>query len=136
MSLSQIKLFKENKMKFTTKQIGDFGEKYTVKYLKKNGYKLLERNYLKRYGEIDIIAENKEYIVFVEVKTRNTNAIARAGEAVNFHKRRCLIKTASAYISEHNITKFCRFDVSEVYIYSDTLKIQSINYIENAFILE
>ncbi len=123
-------------MKFTTKEIGNIGETYTVKHLKKQGYKILERNYLKRYGEIDIVAENKEYLVFVEVKTRNTNAIARGGEAVNYHKRQCLIKTALAYLSEHNIDKYCRFDVSEVYVYSDNLKLQSINYIENAFSLE
>lgn len=120
-------------MKFTTKEIGNIGETYTVKYLKKHGYKILERNYLKRYGEIDIVAENKEYLVFVEVKTRNINTLVRGGEAVNYHKRQCLIKTALAYLSEHNVDKFCRFDVSEVYVYSDTLKLQSINYIENAF---
>lgn len=121
---------------FTTKAIGDKGEDYAVKYLKKHGYRIIERNYLKRYGEIDIIAENKEYLVFVEVKTRNTNAMIRAGEAVNRHKRQCLIKTAYAYLSECNTDKFCRFDVCEVYVYSDTLKLQSINYIENAFDLE
>lgn len=120
-------------MKFTTKEIGNIGETYTVKYLKKHGYKILERNYLKRYGEIDIVAENKEYLVFVEVKTRNINTLVRGGEAVNYHKRQCLIKTALAYLSEHNVDKFCRFDVSEVYVYRDTLKLQSINYIENAF---
>lgn len=123
-------------MKFTTKEIGNKGEDYTVKYLKKHGYKILERNYLKRYGEIDIIAENKEYVIFVEVKTRNTNSMVRGGEAVNYHKRKCLIKTAYAYLSENNTDKYCRFDVSEVYIYSDNLKLQSINYIENAFSLE
>lgn len=120
-------------MKFTTKEIGNIGETYTVKYLKKHGYKILERNYLKRYGEIDIVAENKEYLVFVEVKTRNINTLVRGGEAVNYHKRQCLIKTALAYLSEHKVDKFCRFDVSEVYVYRDTLKLQSINYIENAF---
>ena len=120
-------------MKFTTKEIGNIGETYTVKYLKKHGYKILERNYLKRYGEIDIVAENKEYLVFVQVKTRNINTLVRGGEAVNYHKRQCLIKTALAYLSEHKVDKFCRFDVSEVYVYRDTLKLQSINYIENAF---
>ena len=108
-------------MKFTTKEIGNIGETYTVKYLKKHGYKILERNYLKRYGEIDIVAENKEYLVFVEVKTRNINTLVRGGEAVNYHKRQCLIKTALAYLSEHKVDKFCRFDVSEVYVYLDTL---------------
>ena len=123
-------------MKYTTKEIGNKGEDYTVKYLKKHGYKIIERNYLKRYGEIDIIAENKEYLVFVEVKTRSTNAIARGCEAVNHHKRRCLTKTARVFLSEYDTDKFCRFDISEVYVFSDTLKLQSLNYIENAFLAE
>ena len=123
-------------MKYSTKQIGNKGEDYTVKYLKKHGYKILERNYLKRFGEIDIIAENKEYLIFVEVKTRNSNAMIRGGEAVNYRKRQCLIKTALSYLAENNIDKFCRFDVAEVYLYNDTLKLESLNYIENAFSLE
>ena len=56
-------------MIFTTKQTGDKGEAYAAKYLKKHKYKIIARNYKKPYGEIDIIAENKEVIAFVEVKT-------------------------------------------------------------------
>ena len=57
-------------MIFTTKQTGDKGEAYAAKYLKKHKYKIIARNYKKPYGEIDIIAENKEVIAFVEVKKR------------------------------------------------------------------
>jgi putative endonuclease len=115
---------------------GAWGEAVAAAYLQKKRYTLVAAGFRCRYGEIDLIVSNKKYLVFVEVKTRNTNAIVRGGEAVNYHKRQCLIKTASAYLAEHSIDKFCRFDVSEVYVHSDTLKLQSLNYIENAFSLE
>lgn len=120
-------------MKFSTKTIGDKGEEYAVKYLKRNMYSILARNYRKRYGEIDIIAENKEYIIFVEVKTRGTNAIARPCEAVDAYKQSRIIKTAAAFLSENDLDKMCRFDVCEVYINCDNLRLIKINYIENAF---
>ncbi|MEE0914232.1 MAG: YraN family protein [Ruminococcus sp.] len=118
---------------FPAKTIGDKGEEYAVKHLKKQGYKIVVRNYRKRYGEIDIIAENKEYIVFVEVKTRHENSMTQPVDAVDKRKRMRLIKTASAFLSENETEKFCRFDVCEVYVKSENLKLISINYIENAF---
>lgn len=120
-------------MKFTAKKIGDKGENYAVGYLKKLKYRIIERNYRKPYGEIDIIAENKEYLVFVEVKTRNQNTYAEPSCAVNYKKQQHLRNAAAAYIDEHNIEKLCRFDVCEIYINSDNLKLIDINYIENAF---
>lgn len=119
--------------KFSTQNIGEIGEEYTVKFLKKKKYKILERNYRKRYGEIDIIAENKNYIVFVEVKTRHTDSMTSAADAVNRQKQIRIIKTASMYLAENETDKFCRFDVCEVYINSDNLKLVDINYIEAAF---
>ncbi len=118
---------------FSTKQIGDIGEEYAVKYLKKCRYKILSLNYRKKYGEIDIVAENKEYIIFVEVKTRHENPMTLPVDAVDKRKQQRLIKTASAFLSENNIDKFCRFDVCEVFVNSETLKLVNINYIENAF---
>lgn len=119
--------------KFSTQNIGEIGEEYTVKFLKKKKYKILERNYRKRYGEIDIIAENKNYIVFVEVKTRHKDSMTSAADAVNRQKQIRIIKTASMYLAENETDKFCRFDVCEVYINSDNLKLVDINYIEAAF---
>lgn len=119
--------------KFSTQNIGDIGEEYASKFLKKKKYKILERNYRKRYGEIDIIAENKNYIVFVEVKTRHTDSMTSAADAVNRQKQIRIIKTASLYLAENETEKFCRFDVCEVYINSDNLKLVDINYIEAAF---
>ncbi len=119
--------------KFSTQNIGEKGEEYTVKFLEKKKYKILERNYRKRYGEIDIIAENKNYIVFVEVKTRHKDSMTSAADAVNRQKQIRIIKTASLYLAENETEKFCRFDVCEVYINSDNLKLVDINYIEAAF---
>ena len=119
--------------KFSTQSIGEAGEEYAVKFLKKKKYKILERNYRKRYGEIDIIAENKNYIVFVEVKTRHTDSMTSASDAVNRQKQLKIIKTASLYLAENETEKFCRFDVCEVYVNSDNLKLVDINYIEAAF---
>lgn len=119
--------------KFSTQNIGEIGEEYASKFLKKKKYKILERNYRKRYGEIDIIAENKNYIVFVEVKTRHKDSMISAADAVNRQKQIRIIKTASMYLAENETDKFCRFDVCEVYINSDNLKLVDINYIEAAF---
>lgn len=119
--------------KFSTQSIGQIGEEYVAKFLKKKHYKILARNYRKRYGEIDIIAENKNYIAFVEVKTRHTDSMTSAAEAVNRQKQLKIIKTASMYLSENETEKFCRFDVCEVYVNADNLKVVNINYIEGAF---
>ncbi len=119
--------------KFSTKETGNKGEEYAVKYLEKHKYKIIARNYRKKYGEIDIIAENKEYIIFVEVKTRHENSIVSAATAVDKRKQLRLLKTAFVFMSENNFDKLCRFDVCEVYVKSDNLKLKYINYIENAF---
>ena len=119
--------------KFSTQNIGEMGEEYAVKFLNKKKYKILERNYRKRYGEIDIIAENKNYIVFVEVKTRHTDSMTSASDAVNRQKQLKIIKTASLYLAENETEKFCRFDVCEDYVNAANLKLVDINYIEAAF---
>lgn len=111
------------------RKLGDFGEDLTCEYLLKNGYKILDRNYSKTFGEVDIIAIKDEVISFVEVKTRKSDAFAYAAEAVNFYKQERIRKASQAYLMENNLSDFLmRFDVSEVYL--DTRK---LNYIENAF---
>ena len=121
-------------MQITEKrQIGDIGEKVSRKYLKKNKYKIVAKNYNTKYGEIDIVAEDKNYIVFVEVKTRHKDSMTSAADAVNRQKQIRIIKTASLYLAENETEKFCRFDVCEVYVNSDNLKLVDINYIEAAF---
>ncbi|MDD7463363.1 MAG: YraN family protein [Anaerococcus sp.] len=109
--------------------IGDYGEDLVVKYLEENSYQILERNYLKPYGEIDIIALKGQVLSFVEVKTRKDDSFAQAAEAVDYYKQQRLIRAAEAYIMEKKLGDyFMSFDVCEVYRASG-----KINYIENAF---
>lgn len=111
------------------REIGDFGEEITSKYLEKNGYRILDRNYSKPFGEIDIIAIKGDMISFVEVKTRKSDDFAYAAEAVDFYKQERIKRASQAFLMERKLTNFLiSFDISEVYL--DTRK---INYIENAF---
>lgn len=111
------------------REIGDFGEEITSKYLEKNGYRILDRNYSKPFGEIDIIAIKGDVISFVEVKTRKSDDFAYAAEAVDYYKQERIKRASQAFLVERKLTNFLiSFDISEVYL--DTRK---INYIENAF---
>lgn len=99
---------------FSKKAIGDTGEVTAVKFLKKNKYKVLHTNYKTKLGEIDIICENKDYIVFVEVKTRKSGTAIPGVYSVNNKKQYHIIKTASMYLNKNSIKKQPRFDIIEV----------------------
>ena len=124
----------------TTKQIGDIGEKVASKLLKKRGYKILGRNLHFSKNELDIVASNRDFIVFVEVKTRSVESLdsitykTRASDAVNREKRERTEQAARAYLRENYSSKQPRMDVIEVYLQKDNeKKILSVNHIENAF---
>lgn len=118
----------------TTKTIGDFGENAAAMYLKHKGYTILERNFHSHFGEIDIIARDKDgFYVFVEVKTRKNTLYGRPSEYVDYKKQSRIRKTALYYT--HSDSVDMRFDIVEI-IYSQTneeSKIDEINHIENAF---
>src|SRR5437660_1718519 len=96
----------------TTTQIGSSGEDLACKYLEKQGFEILKRNYLIRGGEIDIIAMDHETLVFVEVKTRYGREYGYAREAVTPWKLRYLKKVATYYMMETNWhDKPCRIDL-------------------------
>ena len=123
-------------MKTNKAEVGAFGEEYTVKYLKKQGYKILDRNFHSRFGEIDIIASKKDIIAFIEVKTRSENSIYSPREAVDFHKQQKCIKTAQTYLVQNRVELQPRFDVSEILLQNredNKLRLKEFNYIENAF---
>ena len=84
----------------SSRQKGDRGEDQAVLLLKNKGYTLLAKQYATRWGEIDIIAQKKDLIVFVEVKTR-AQAYSSLLELVTFKKQQRLIKTAYQFIQEH-----------------------------------
>lgn len=108
--------------------IGKNGENTAADYLVRNGYKILERNYRTKVGEIDIIAFKKGVIVFVEVKTRSSGFYGQGFDAVDSNKRKKIIQTAGIYLSLNGGEKACRFDVVSI---DDGV----LNHIENAFVL-
>jgi len=122
----------ENNRDFQIKQRGKCGEGYVCDYLKKKGYSIIEKNYFSRYGEVDIVAENHKYIVFVEVKTRTKNSFTKGFESITKTKIKKFTKTAVKFLSENSITKQPRIDCAEVIVNSDDNSLIEIKYIENA----
>jgi len=116
------------------KLVGRFGEQAAADFLKKNRYKIVGLNYSCRFGEIDVIAENKRYIVFVEVKLRKSDEFAEAKEFVTRPKQERIIKAASLWLTQNETSLQPRFDVIEIYASEGTAsKSIKINHIENAF---
>ena len=112
---------------------GAWGEDYAAAYLRRHGYCILARNYSCRFGEIDIIASDRHYVVFVEVKLRASDRFVRAGAYVTPAKQ-ARIRTAASLWLEHDTPLQPRFDVIEIYGDADTPRHQRrINQIENAF---
>ena len=118
----------------STKKYGDQGEQIAADHLKKNHYRILDRNYRCRCGEIDIIAEDGECLVFIEVKTTASDIAEMykaPSEAVDEKKKSCIIECAVDYIKDKRKGyALYRFDVAEVYLNRET---PEINYIKNAF---
>ena len=112
---------------------GDIGERYITKHLKRNGYKILCKNMRNFCSEIDIIACKDNVIAFVEVKTRTAGQKIPAVYAVDNKKQKKIMSAAFKYLADNKIEKQPRFDVAEVYLNKSTHKVESINYIENAF---
>ena len=93
---------------------GAFGEVIAARFLREKGFVIVSSNYRCRQGEVDIIATQGNYIVFVEVKTRKQDAMFSPREAVTMTKQRRLIQTASIYLSKYPSALQPRFDVIEV----------------------
>ena len=110
--------------------VGEIGEKIADKYLVENGYQIIKKNFRCKQGEIDIIAKDKNEIVFVEVKTRTNEKYGRASEAVNKIKKIHMKKSAAIFLKENNFSRFTiRFDVIEVYMINGKCKINHIKQI-------
>lgn len=111
-------------------EIGKIGEDLASKYLEAAGYTIIERNFMARQGEIDIIAKDKKELVFIEVKTRTSDIYGKPVEAVNTQKQKHLLNTIKYYLySKHLENEFVRIDVIEVYFNNDTYKINHIKQI-------
>ncbi|MBO4733727.1 MAG: YraN family protein [Clostridia bacterium] len=116
--------------------LGREGEERVAEYLRRHGYIILRRNWRNsRYGEIDIIAENRENIVFVEVKTRTQNAIVSGIEAVTPQKIKRTRNAAEVFVRKLNTTLPPRIDVAEVLVITDEngKKHWKLKYVESVF---
>ncbi len=112
--------------------IGQWGEDVACRYLSRKKYRIIEKNYRLKTGEIDIIAQKDEYIVFIEVKTRSSNQYGRPSQAVSDFKKKRIVKTALQFICEKKmLNQSIRFDIVEI-DYA-TFNEYQVNHIENAF---
>ena len=110
---------------------GTIGENLAVDYLEKKGYRILQRNYRFEHGEIDIVAEDGNVLVFVEVKARLSKEFGEPEDAVTPRKREKIRSTANGYLFENNIDeKECRFDVVAIDYQKNKTEIR---HIEDAF---
>ena len=110
--------------------LGNKGENWAIKFLKEKGYKILERNLKTPFGEVDIIAKDRNTIVFIEVKTRSSDAFGQPFEAVNYQKQERLKKIALFYLKGIKIDLPIRFDVMSIIFRNGKTE---INHIINAF---
>jgi putative endonuclease len=110
--------------------LGQKGEVIASEHLLSRGYKILHRNWKSGKKEVDIVAENSEYIVFVEVKTRSWDMKLHPADLVPHDKQRLLLYAADSYIRKYNIKKESRFDVI-IIIFSD--KSYEVDHREGAF---
>lgn len=116
------------------KRVGDFGEEAACRYLKRRRYRIAGRNFRCRFGEVDIIAQDRTHIVFVEVKLRKNADFAEAREFVTPAKQRRIITAAQWWLARYPTELQPRFDVIEVYA-PEGVKTRKpeIHHIEDAF---
>ena len=110
--------------------LGPQGEELAAGYLVRQGFRIRHRNWRSGRSEVDIIAENEQYIVFVEVKSRSADFAVHPAEAVSVPKQRTIINAASNYIDTYGIFKEARFDIITVITSGQN---HEIDHIENAY---
>lgn len=117
-----------------SKLSGAWGEALAAEYLRKKRYKIVAAGYHSRFGEIDLIAQNRKFLVFVEVKLRKSADFAKAMEYVDKRKQDKIRVTASMYLEENPTQLQPRFDVIEIYAPEGTAtRHPEINHLEDAF---
>lgn len=127
-------------MTTSRRKLGDLGEKLAEEYLEKQGYEIVDRNYQKRSGEIDLIARKNKIIIFVEVKTRTKNENEEyrpPEEAVNFSKQRKIIKTARSYLFENRCSGKTNWQIDIIAIELDRqTRRADLRHIKNAVVYD
>lgn len=121
----------------TTREQGEYTESLACQYLKNKGFKLIEKNFNCRVGEIDLIMQDNDCLVFIEVRYRHSNNFGSGAESITASKQSKLIKTAALYLQQHaKLNKYpARFDVVSITGFIETDDLNNINFdwIENAF---
>jgi putative endonuclease len=113
------------------KNLGEMGEDIAVNFLKKNNYRILTRNYRCKFGEIDIIAEHKKTLSFIEVKTRRSESFGLPQESVHPKKQKKISRVALEFIQRYKLeNRSARFDIVAIQFYSEAYE---IDLIKNAF---
>lgn len=116
-----------------TKATGQLAEEAAAEYLRSQNYVIMERNFRSRLGEIDIIARDKDTLVFIEVRSRKGNRFGLPQETVNWEKQQRVRKMAQQYLkTTGQVQRYCRFDVIGV-LFNDRMEITSIELIRDAF---
>jgi putative endonuclease len=110
--------------------LGKLGEELATLFLQKNGYNIHERNWRFKKGELDIIAEKNDRIVFVEVKTRKSTHLAEPRNTITIKKQKQLINTADIYLKFKKVNKESQFDVITVIVSSSE---HEIEHLQDAF---
>lgn len=118
---------------YSNREFGALGERLAVEYLKKKRYKILEKNYKNKLGEIDVIARDGEEIVFIEVKTRPASPYLGGAVAVDARKQLHILRTAALYLSAKKPKLQPRFDVLELEVDRTSGKLVRVSHYENAF---
>lgn len=116
-------------------KLGRWGEERAAAYLRRHGYKIIGMNYACRGGEIDIIAQKRGFIAFVEVKLRKNAAFGEAREFVTRAKQERIMMTAQMWLAENDCELQPRFDVIEIYAPNGAEGKLDIRHLEDAFSL-
>lgn len=112
------------------KLLGKAGEDEAAKWLQRNGYRIVYRNYRSRLGEIDIICEKDALLIFVEVRSKRSLRFGSGAESVNYQKQNKVRQVAQVFLAQQRLyDQSIRFDVIDVQ-FTPTIQ---INHIENAF---
>jgi len=120
-------------MSAATQAFGEIGERVAERWLRRKGWRIVQRRFRNGHRDIDLIAERDSLIAFVEVKARNGSAFGLPVEAVNWRKQRELSRSAQVWIERHGRPDDCyRFDVIGVLVEGATVRVR---HIENAFSL-
>ena len=113
---------------------GAIGEILAARFLREKGYAILASNVRSRFGEIDIIAADRQYIAFVEVKTRSETAIYAPREAVTQQKQQRILRTAALYLQQHPSALQPRFDVIEILTERENpMKVLELDHLQGAY---